>query len=82
MSKPNEELCDALVYDFLVENGHVKTAEKLLNERKNCTSVPASVKGKLKISQIISKNFPLKPLSNTFEIIDKKSDSTMNFVMR
>ena len=67
MSGTITELCDSLVYNYLIENGHNKSAEILLEERKNCASEIAS-KENLKIQKIISKTFEclkLHKVSNT-----------------
>ena len=67
MSETITELCDSLVYDYLIENGHNKSAKILLEERKNCDSKIAS-KENLKIQKIISKTYEhlrLHKVSNT-----------------
>ena len=54
MSKIDEEVqeaCDILVYNYLVENGHLKTAELLKQERKNFYTLES--KKNEKISEIL-----------------------------
>ena len=56
MSKFDQEVvqqaCDSLIYKYLVENGHLKTAELLKEERKNFYTLKA--KKNENISEIIS----------------------------
>ena len=54
MSKIDQEVqqaCDILVYNYLVENGHLKTAELLKKERKNFYTLES--KKNEKISEIL-----------------------------
>ena len=54
MSKIDQEVqqaCDILVYNYLVENGHLKTAELLKEERKNFYTLES--KKNEKISEIL-----------------------------
>ena len=54
MSKKDQEVqevCDILVYNYLVENGHLKTAELLKKERKNFYTLES--KKNEKISEIL-----------------------------
>ena len=53
MTNKISEHSDFIVYNFLVENGHVKTARKFLEERKICTSFSVS----LKLSDVISEYY-------------------------
>ena len=56
MSKIDQEIvqqaCDTLIYRYLVENGHLKTAELLKEERKNFYNLES--KKNEKISEILS----------------------------
>ena len=67
MSENINKLCDSLVYDYLIEKGHSKSAQMLMEERKHCASKIAS-KENLKIQKIISKSYEhlkLHKVSNT-----------------
>ena len=46
-----QEVCDILIYNYLVENGHLKTAELLREERKNFYTLES--KKNEKISEIL-----------------------------
>ena len=55
MSRIDQEIqqtCDSLVYEYLVEKGHLKTAELLKEERKDSYTLKA--KKNENISEIIS----------------------------
>ena len=55
MSKIDQEIqqtCDSLIYEYLVEKGHLKTAELLKEKRKNFYTLKA--KKNENISEIIS----------------------------
>ena len=56
MSETITEVCDSLVYDYLIEKGHINSAKMLLEERKNYASKVVS-KENLKISKIISETY-------------------------
>ena len=53
-----EKFSDKLVYQYLVENEYLKTAEEFKNERRDCTNYPIDLKGDLTICEPIKgKNF-------------------------
>ena len=62
-----QELCDSLVYQYLIENGHHKTAQLLQEERK--ISYSLHFKEDIKISEsfsyMISEYVKTDAMSNT-----------------
>ena len=74
MSDVYEEFTASLVYHYLIENEHLKTAKLLLKERKKCEFCPVveEMKKVMTVSKLISciiadntGNFEITKLSNT-----------------